>query len=249
MSGVPSTSGNFDFVARATDAAGAFAEQMCVLQVFAPIAAPDGLVGWWRGENNAQDSAGANHGERRNGAGFAAGRVGQAFAFDGKDDCIQIPDAETLRPVSVTLEAWVAFDVITSDPQFLIAKARSSGSVDSYALWLQSGSLKGAAHVNALSAPFSPKPGSWHHLAYTFDNDAKQQVLYIDGIQVASGRANSSIAYDDQPLLLGCKMQNGMINLFPPRPHRRSLNLQSRAERRGNCVDLQCRSGRQNAER
>ena len=52
--------------------------------------------------------------------------VGQAFALDGKDDCIEIPDATALRPVSVTLEAWVAFDV-TSGRQVIIAKAQGTG--------------------------------------------------------------------------------------------------------------------------
>jgi len=98
VSGVPSASGTFGFTMRATDAAGAFAEQLCALQVFASVTAPAGLVGWWRAENDAQDSAGTNHGVLRNGAGFAAGRVGQAFALDGTDDCIEIPDAPALRP-------------------------------------------------------------------------------------------------------------------------------------------------------
>jgi hypothetical protein len=78
VSGVPGASGTFGFTVRATDAAGAFTEQVCVLQVFASVMAPAGLVGWWRAENTAQDSADTNaknHGVLRNGAGFAPGRV------------------------------------------------------------------------------------------------------------------------------------------------------------------------------
>jgi hypothetical protein len=204
VSGVPSATGTFDFTARATDAAGAFTEQLCVLQVFASVTAPAGLVGWWRAENNAQDSAGTNHGVLRNGAGFAAGRVGQAFALDGTDDCIEIPDAPALRPVSVTLEAWVAFDVI-SGLQVLLTKPQGQGvgQSESYALQLEFGTLKGAVRGIALSAPFTPVAGRWHHLAYTFDDGAKQQVLYVDGIQLARGSAGNPIAYDAQPLLLG----------------------------------------------
>jgi len=217
VSGVPSASGTFGFTARATDAAGAFTEQLCVLQVFASVTAPAGLVGWWRAENDAQDSAGTNHGVLRNGAGFAAGQgeVGQAFALDGTDDCIEIPDAPALRPVSVTLEAWVAFDV-TSGLQVLFTKPRGAGPFDgdSYALWLEFGSLKGAEGDVALSAPFSPVPGRWYHLAYTFDAGAKQQVLYVDGIPVANASANSPIAYAAQPLLLGCATRNGALNSF-----------------------------------
>jgi hypothetical protein len=214
VSGVPRTKGIFDFIVRATDAAGAFAEQKSVLQVFAPVTAPAGLVGWWRAENNAQDSAGTNHGELRNGAAFAAGRVGQAFVLDGKDDCIEIPDAESLRSSSVTLEAWVAFDV-TSGEQVLIAKV--DGNVfrqDSYALSLGFGSLTGLREGldSVIRAPFAPEPGSWHHLAYTFDN--AKQFLYIDGVQVASKSAFTATFFDDQPLLLGCTMKNGVRRSF-----------------------------------
>lgn len=215
VSGFPSAEGTFGFTARATDAAGAFTEQTCVLQVFASVTAPAGLAGWWRAENDAQDSVGMNHGVLRNGAGFAAGRVGQAFALDGTDDCIEIPDAPALRPVSVTLEAWVAFQV-TSGVQVLFTKPRGAGPFDgdSYALWMDFGSLKGAARDFTLSAPFAPVQGRWYHLAYTFDTGANQQVLYIDSIPAASGSANSPIAYGAQPLLLGCAMHNGALVSF-----------------------------------
>ncbi len=217
VSGVPSASGTFGFTARATDAAGAFTEQLCVLQVFASVTAPAGLVGWWRAENDAQDSAGTNHGVLRNGAGFAAGQgeVGQAFALDGTDDCIEIPDAPALRPASVTLEAWVTFDV-TLGRQFLFAKPRGAGPFDgdSYALWLENGTLKGAAGDVGLGAPFSPVRGRWYLLAYTFDDGATQQVLYVDGIQVASGSAASPIFYGAQPLLLGRGQSGSGPNSF-----------------------------------
>jgi Concanavalin A-like lectin/glucanases superfamily/Putative Ig domain len=213
VSGVPNASGTFGFTARATDAAGAFTDQTCLLQVFASVTAPAGLVGWWRAENNAQDSAGTNHGLLRNGAGFVAGRVDQAFALDGTDDCIEIPDAPALRPLSVTLEAWVAFDV-TSGRQVILAKPRDAGPINSYALWLEVGILSGAARDGALAVPFSPVPGRWHHLAYTLDDVNKQQALYVDGIPVASGRATSPIAYGAQPLLLGCDTQNGAPKSF-----------------------------------
>jgi hypothetical protein len=37
------------------------------------------MVGWWKGESNALDSAGANNGTMMNNAGFAPGKVGTAF--------------------------------------------------------------------------------------------------------------------------------------------------------------------------
>jgi hypothetical protein len=91
------------------------------LQLFETVPAPAGLIGWWRAESSAQDSAGTNHGIIRGGAGFSTGQVGQAFSLDGIDDSIEIPDAPALRPVSLTIEAWVAFDAITGQ-MFIFAK-------------------------------------------------------------------------------------------------------------------------------
>jgi hypothetical protein len=218
VDGVPNSSGIFDFTVRATDAARLFTEQLYTLQVFDSVGAPAGLVGWWRAEDDAKDSAGTNHGVLRNGTGFSAGKVGQAFSLDGTDDCVEIPDAPALRPVSLTLEAWVAFDVI-SRLIVIFAKPVGTGTSDSYALWLDAGTIRGAvgdaaSNGTQLFAPFSPSLGSTYHLAYTFDDAAKQQALYVSGIQVAIGDTTKSIGYDTQPLLLGRDTENGIPNFF-----------------------------------
>ena len=215
LSGVPASAGRFAFVVRAKDAAGLFAEQRCILQAFESVLIPPGAVGWWRAEGNAQDAVGANHGALRNGAGFQAGNVGQAFSLDGSTGFIEIPDAPALRPVSLTLEAWVAFDTI-SGIRVVFAKPVGIGTSDSYALWLQDGILNGAVGAAPIivGAAFSPAPGRWYHVAYTFDDATKQQALYIDGRQVAVGLASNSIGYDGQPLLLGRDTENGAPNFF-----------------------------------
>ncbi len=212
LSGVTTKTGSFAFGVRATDAAGMSTEQPCLLQIFDRVSAPAGLVGWWRAEGNARDSVGTNHGTLRNGAGFAAGKVGQAFSLDGTDDCIEIPDSPALRPVSLTLEAWVAFDDVVG-VSVIFSKPLGAGSSDSYALWLFEGqslkSLNGVISDAAstgpiLSAPFSPAPGHWYHVAYTFDDSTHQQALYVDGILAGPiGVVTKSINYDTQPLLLG----------------------------------------------
>jgi hypothetical protein len=203
---------------RATDAAGLVAEQRCPFQAFESVPIPAGAVGWWRAEGNAQDSVGANHGALRNGAGFSPGQVGQAFSLDGSTGFVEIPDALALRPVSLTLEAWVAFD-ITSGIRVVFAKPVGTGTSDSYALWLQGGALNGAVGDAAAIGPiltgaFSAVPGRWYHVAYTFDDTAKQQALYVDGMQVAVGAASKSVGYDGQPPLLGRDTENGMPTFF-----------------------------------
>jgi hypothetical protein len=219
LTGVPVSAGRFAFVVRATDATGLFAEQRCTLQIFESVPVPAGAVGWWKAEGDAQDSIGANHGALRNGAGFSPSNIGQAFALDGSTSFIEIPDTPALRPISLTLEAWVAFDTI-SGTRVIFAKPVGTGISDSYALWIQGG---GTLHggVGDATAPGSNLgsgvaliPGQWHHVAYTFDDAAKQQALYVDGIQVAAGTASKSIGYDAQPLLIGRDNENGVPNFF-----------------------------------
>jgi hypothetical protein len=218
LSGIPKNAGRFAFVVRATDAAALSAEQRCASQAFESVPIPAGAVGWWRAERDARDSIGTNHGTLRNGAGFSAGKVGQAFTLDGSTGFVEIPDASVLRPVSLTLEAWVSFDA-TSGIRVVFAKLVGPSINASYSLWLENGTLRGAvgdatARGPILNVSFSPVPGRWYHLAYTFDDGRKLQTLYLDGLSVATGAATNSIGYDAQSLLLGRGRQNGTANFF-----------------------------------
>jgi hypothetical protein len=217
LNGSPTNPGSFEFGVRATDAAGAFYVEHCSLKIFQSVAAPAGLVGWWKAEGNAKDSTDSNDGALHGGASFATGQIGQAFLLDGVDGCVEIADTPALRLASVTLEAWVSFDV-TSGIRVVFAKPLGSGTFDSYALWLQ-GSLNGVVSDIAglgpiIQAPFAPAPGRWYHLAYTFNSQLQQQELYIDGERVAVGGVTKSIGYDAQPLLLGRDTENGVPSFF-----------------------------------
>src|SRR5262249_56896899 len=75
----------------------------------APLCTPPplGLVSWWRAENNAGDAAGTNSGTFVNGATFAAGLVGNGFAFNGSN-YVQVADSPSLDPVKgLTIEGWI----------------------------------------------------------------------------------------------------------------------------------------------
>ncbi|MCP9492967.1 MAG: LamG domain-containing protein [Pyrinomonadaceae bacterium MAG19_C2-C3] len=69
---------------------------------------PAGLVSWFPGEGNANDIQGNNNGTLQNGATFAAGRVGQAFSFDGVDDYVRVSSSGIVKGLGeATVEAWV----------------------------------------------------------------------------------------------------------------------------------------------
>jgi hypothetical protein len=81
-----------------------------------------GVVSWWRGEDNALDSVGTNHGILLNGARFTTGISGQAFYFDGVDDVVRVPSAPSLNmPGDHSVEFWF-YQTKASLPQHLLAK-------------------------------------------------------------------------------------------------------------------------------
>ena len=74
------------------------------------ITPPSGLVGWWRGEGNAFDQAGTNNGTLVGNAAYVAGRVNQAFAFDGSADGVSLGNPPELQLQNFTIEAWIKRD-------------------------------------------------------------------------------------------------------------------------------------------
>src|SRR5258708_5987829 len=73
-------------------------------------------IAWWRGENNALDSAGNADGTVHGGVSYAPGVSGQAFLFDGVDGAISVPDLPQLALTgSFTIDAYVK--VLSLAPQ------------------------------------------------------------------------------------------------------------------------------------
>src|SRR5205823_6425553 len=81
------------------------------LTVVSPVCVPPpaNIVGWWRAEGNGLDHAGSNN-ATLSWVGFAAGKVGQAFSFDGASGYADVPAAPSLDLGSgpgFTIEAWI----------------------------------------------------------------------------------------------------------------------------------------------
>lgn len=217
LSGVPSGAGAFSFTVRVTDALSLFSDQICTLTVTGQVPPPSGLISWWRAEGDAQDAAGTNNGVLRNGVMFGPGVSGQAFVLDGIDTSVDIPDSPSLRPASVTIEAWVLFNA--AGTRIVMGKPVGSGTSDSYQIYLSGGTLgafvgDAAGAGTVLSIPFSPVLGQWYHVAFTFDDFTRQQVLYLNGLNVASGIGSKGIGYDTSPMLLGRDIENGAPAFF-----------------------------------
>jgi hypothetical protein len=182
------------------------------------VPAPAGMISWWRAENNATDSVGANNGSANNGVSYASGEVGQSFLLNGTAGYITILDSPGLRSASVTVEAWVKI-FSTNGTQLIFAKPLGTGTFDSYGLALSNGvpiaavcDTSGFGIFVLGSNPLAV--GQWHHLAYTFDGTTGLESLYANGALTGSANAGKSMEFDTHPLLLGADIENGVTNYF-----------------------------------
>jgi len=138
---------------------------------------PANAAAWWRAENNSRDSVDTHHGTLLNGAGFADGRVGRAFAFDAsQQSAVQIPTpAELTNPTAITLEAWVYPTSFPNAAPSVFRKASNDMGAPQFLLAVGDGATPGLPHFNpgvAGAAPTGATPlplNTWTHLAGSYD--------------------------------------------------------------------------------
>jgi len=91
---------------------------------------PNNLISLFAGEQNALDSKSNNHGASQNGATFGAGKVGQAFIFDGVNDNVTVPNSPSLNITGnqLTIESWIYLDSTFSDNAQIVAMATGTNA-------------------------------------------------------------------------------------------------------------------------
>jgi hypothetical protein len=169
----------------------------CLLSAFRAwsadcVSPPAGLVGWWPGETNANDIAGANNGTLLNGATFALGKVGWAFSLDGTDDVIEVPSSPALSfgaNAAMTVELWAYRTTENATVHILGKRVASSMLINYEMVWdptygLQFNSGTGVGALTGIQLPMR----TWTHLAGTFE--AGTYKFYINGqlAAVATGQ-------------------------------------------------------------
>lgn len=170
------------------------------------------LVAWWKGEDNANDSQGSNHGTLFKPEDYdASGKVGQAFTISpAAGNYVYIADSPSLRVKTFTIDAWVNFNALPAIAGHIFGKALGGGDANSYVLWYQNGGLHGYVEGGpTLTYNWSPTLGQWYHVAYTYDGGTHK--LYVDGSEVASGASTAVPGYDAHPALIGADYSGGNI--------------------------------------
>ncbi|NJD55299.1 MAG: DUF11 domain-containing protein, partial [Nitrospirae bacterium] len=146
-------------------------------------APPSNMISWWKGEEDANDSVGTNNGTLMNGATFVAGKVDQAFSFDGVDDYISIPHNANLDPSAITVDAWIK---TPAGPERVIVE-KSHDNTGGWVMEVHGDGRASFAYFNGdmswtTNSVFSigtVADNNWHHVAATLEGSAIK--IYIDG--------------------------------------------------------------------
>ena len=152
--------------------------------------APASLISYWAAENDGLDSAGSNDGTLVSGAAYAPGQIGQAFAFDGVDDRVLIPDDPSLHlTASMTIEGWVRVDAFpTIGHGLILFRGDDRGGLDPYQLTTTTnGEIRfGVSALTGGTSVFAPMPqGEFVHVAATLDDATGDMSLYLNGALAA----------------------------------------------------------------
>jgi hypothetical protein len=156
-----------------------------------------GPVALWRGDGDANDSAGSINGTLVNGTSFgpgiAPGQAGQAFSFDGNDDEVRFPNSPVLNfTTAFSVSGWLR-TTGTAPFSGLIDRFNQAGETSGFQISMsgdngfppnRSGILRGdlgigSTYVTAFNLQ-KVDDGVPHHFALVWNGE--QAVLYVDGV-------------------------------------------------------------------
>jgi hypothetical protein len=225
LSGSLTTPDTYHFTVTATDALGAHAQQKYTVTIN-PAADATRLVGWWRGEDNALDSAGSDNGTIEGGVTFAPGQMGQAFQLNGTDATIDVGNSPSLQVSSsdFTVGAWVNFAALAGDMSMVDKISLATGSdtpnVDGWRLIKQADNhfwfgFGGGPGINGLtpSAPTTvisqttATTGQWYYVVGV--KSASAFAVYVNGVQETAKSLVPFVDSNSADLLLGSNAREG----------------------------------------
>lgn len=161
------------------------------------VAAPIGMVSWWRGEGNANDDTGRNPGTLFGGVSFVPGKVNEAFDLDGSTGYINVLDSASLESITAqeSVEVWV--NPVTAPAAAgweYIYSRRQPLTSESFSVYiLQTGALgiivRTTSSTTTTGSKFESAPGAiafgqFQHVAATANSGSGVVTAYINGAAV-----------------------------------------------------------------
>jgi len=196
-----------------------FGELIDFRQLLASAPPGDGVVGHWdfgQGSGSVlEDTSGnGNHGTIKGPSWVEdpAGYEGFALEFDGRDDWVEVLETTDLDGFTrFTVEA-IIYPRDVGIP--IISKETAGEPSRSYNLHIDSGesqtfgfmiNLNGQDNPHVTTPPGMAIPGSWYHLAATFDGTTER--LYVDYDEVATLQRSGSVNNSQAHLSIGKNWQ------------------------------------------
>jgi hypothetical protein len=176
-----------------------------------PTPAAPVLVGYWKLDNNAQDSSGnGNDGTLTGGPTYdPAGRIGAALSLDGIDDYVNCGNGASLNITdTVTLSVWVSpSDAGNSQHNPFVGKGDTSYAIkhnvtNVLQFFIYDGTWY-SVNGPTLAVDFNH---NWHHVAGSYDGT--QLKLYVDGKCIAATLRKGVIATNTYNVNIGRNSQN-----------------------------------------
>ncbi|CAF1209202.1 unnamed protein product [Didymodactylos carnosus] len=148
------------------------------------------ILAYWNFEGNGNDLYGVYNGTSNCGScsyntqGFYGGTY---FYIPNTNNYMQVPASSyfNLNSRSFTFEAWIYFYSLTTDqPIFSQCTCTTCTSQCLYFL-VRSSKLYMGFNFNDLSGTTSLTTGIWYHVAFVYNYDTFQQIIYLEGVQDA----------------------------------------------------------------
>ena len=179
---------------------------------------PANMVAWYSGDNTPRDIAGGNDGTLTGGVTYAAGKVGQAFDFNGANSVTVGSPTPLKLTNSVSVDAWVRPTALPGAGQLMgvatkwVQNFGLGNNTDSFALWLQNngGTLQVFSGVHLASGAEPILTGgvvplnTWTHVAMTYSHTSGDFTIYVNGVSVGTAaNAPQGIIGKDSPIAIG----------------------------------------------
>ena len=153
-----------------------------------------GLIAHWKLDEGtgvvAVDSVGGHDGTLLNGPVWTGGAINGGVQFSDTTQAIAVNDAETLSITGdLTLAAWIYPDALQQS-RSIVMKGKNNVDLNYFMGLSINGviqfamSPEGGGWSNVTSGPTSISPGSWYHVAVTYDDANNLARFYIDGVEV-----------------------------------------------------------------
>ncbi|MGV6818004.1 MAG: tandem-95 repeat protein [Thiotrichales bacterium] len=159
-----------------------------------------GLLGYYSFDNTGNLGADTGPGTANNGTvtgatSLADATHGNVLNLSATADEVRV-NSLLGQPSNVTLAAWVNMDPSATTPGDVISLGDAIAlRVDDYGGKGVTAFYYDGSNWQEFTSNIDIKGTGWHHVAFTFDDAANTQKLYIDGVEQASGAFTTSISY------------------------------------------------------